>query len=250
MKVFNGFFALYRGLLYILIIAFLAVALGPMVVGIRPYVVLSASMEPKIMTGSLVYIQQPDSKSPFAKYLEYKEPEAGDIIAFEQGGDEKITVVHRIKEINADGSYVMKGDNNSSEDIATVRKSAIVGQFKFTIPKLGFLAAQLRTTKGIIIAAALALVAFVSSFISDGAENVKTKKKKEESEQSEPVQVVNNIVVAPGNAPVTDTQASVLDNSPVPVYIQPPVEVTPTPVNNEPDSNSGNSFFDELYINN
>lgn len=183
MKVFNAFFGLYRTLLYIAVTLFLLVTIGPMAVGIRPFVVQSASMEPVIMTGSLVYIQQEESKSPLAKYLEYKEPEVKDIVAFKQGsGDNAITVVHRVHEMDPSGKFIMKGDNNESTDIAMINRNQIIGQYKFSIPKLGYFVATLTSKKGIIVAVVLMVIAFFSSFIADGADNNDEEEEQEAEE--------------------------------------------------------------------
>lgn len=183
MKVFNAFFSVYRAVFYIAVILYLAVALGPFAVGIRPYVVLSASMEPTIMTGSLVYIQKPDAKVIFSNLVEYEEPKAGDIVAFNQGeGKNSITVVHRIQNIDSEGNYTMKGDNNQSDDIATIKKSQLVGRYKWDIPYLGYFTTWLQSKKGLIIAVILAAVAFISSFIGD-AEEHKTAKPDQQNDE-------------------------------------------------------------------
>ena len=185
MKVFNAFFAVYRAVFYIFVILYLLVALGPFAVGIRPYVVLSASMEPKIMTGSLAYVQKADSKILFSSMLEYKEPGEGDIVAFNQGtGDNAITVVHRIQSIDSEGNYTMKGDNNKSDDIATIKKDQIIGNFKWSIPYLGYFTTWLQSKKGLVIAITLALIAFVSSFIGDASDNKKARKKEAQQEEA------------------------------------------------------------------
>lgn len=186
MKVINLFFSLYRAVLYFLVAAFILITVGPMAVGIRPYIVQSASMEPVIMTGSLVYIQQKESKSPFANVFDYKEPEKGDIVAFKQGTENNaITVVHRIYDTNEKGDFIMKGDNNKTTDIATVAKENLVGQYKFNIPKLGYLAAKLTSKQGIIVAVALMLIAFISSFVADAADNKDNEEKEDKTENKE-----------------------------------------------------------------
>lgn len=188
MKVFNAFFAVYRAVFYIAVILYLAVALGPFAVGIRPYVVLSGSMEPTIMTGSLAYVQKADSKALFSSLLEYEEPGKGDIVAFNQGtGDNTITVVHRIQDVDSEGNYTMKGDNNKSDDIATIKKDQIIGNFKWSIPYLGYFTTWLQSKKGLVIAIILALIAFISSFIGDASDNAKADEKANKPEEETPV---------------------------------------------------------------
>ena len=177
MKVFNAFFVVYRAVFYIFVIVYLAVALGPFAVGIRPYVVLSASMEPTIQTGSLVYIRQAESKALFSNLVEYEDPGKGDIVAFEQGsGDNAITVVHRIQDVDSEGNYTMKGDNNKSDDIAQIKKDQIIGNYKWSIPYLGYFTTWLQSKKGLVLAVILALNAFVSSIVGDASDNKKRQK--------------------------------------------------------------------------
>ena len=103
---------------------------------IKPCVVVSGSMEPKIMTGSLCMIKENS-----------RVPQKGDIVAFQRG---KITVVHRIvKEVN--GGYVTKGDNNDAEDPGVLKKENIKGFEMFSVPGIGYIVKWLQTAKGIII---------------------------------------------------------------------------------------------------
>ena len=189
MKIFNKFFGLYRTLLYLAIILYLGIALGPMAAGIKSYVVQSGSMEPKIETGSLAYIQKAETNAPLSKLIEYKDIEIGDIIAFTKGEDgESITVVHRVTDIDENGNYITKGDNNDTADLGYVSPDQVVGHCLFSIPKLGYFTAWLQTKKGIIVAIILGLIALISSFISDTDDNIKTKKENDnESEIAESI---------------------------------------------------------------
>ncbi len=184
MKAIKTLLTVHRVVFFTFVILYLLVALGPSVIGIRPNVVLSASMEPTIMTGSLVYVQKADTKALLAGMLKYKEPGEGDIVAFNQRtGDNAITVVHRIQSIDSEGNYTMKGDNNKSDDIATIKKDQIIGNFKWSIPYLGYFTTWLQSKKGLVIAITLALIAFVSSFIGDASDNKKARKKRNSSQR-------------------------------------------------------------------
>lgn len=166
MKAVKVFFTAYRAILYIAIAAYLVVAIAPMAIGIKPFIVLSASMEPTIMTGALAYINTKD-KDDVA---------VNDIVAFEEGsGDSTIMVIHRLVEKNPDETFVTKGDNNDNNDFTPIRKSQIKGTVVFNIPYLGYLTSTLQTKKGIIVAVALALIAFVSSYITDSSDENEEK---------------------------------------------------------------------------
>lgn len=148
-------FTLYRWILYPVIIIYLLIAIAPLIFGIRPYIVLSASMEPTIMTGALGYINTKDCD----------DVNTGDIVAYTMGGE--ITVIHRIIEENEDGTYVTKGDNNEDADFVTLHPSQIVGTVVGSIPKLGYITSWLQSKQGIIISVGLVLVGLISSWIDD-----------------------------------------------------------------------------------
>lgn len=166
MKILQHLFTVYRVILYTAIILYIGVALIPMIVGIKPFMVLSASMEPTVYTGDLAYINTKDT-----------DVEVDDIIAFYEGeGDKKITVIHRVNAFNEDGTLVTKGDNNENVDLSPIKPEQIMGTMVFNIPKLGFLTGWLQTKKGIIVAVVLVAIAFISSFITDEAEENKKNK--------------------------------------------------------------------------
>ena len=98
--------------------------------GIRPYIVLSSSMEPVMPAGALAFIDTKD-----------REAESGDIITFEvpasddDAGD-RLTVTHRVSEVRED--YILtKGDANEMPDPSPVRPEQIIGKYIFCIPKIG-----------------------------------------------------------------------------------------------------------------
>ncbi|HET9722081.1 MAG TPA: signal peptidase I [Candidatus Saccharimonadales bacterium] len=110
--------------------------------GHRQFVVASGSMEPKIMTGSMVFDQ---------KSSNYK---IGDVITFKKAGS-KDTVTHRIVSVKNDASgqtfYTVKGDANSSPDADPVAKSDVVGKVSFSIPYVGYLVNYIKTLPGLVI---------------------------------------------------------------------------------------------------
>lgn len=148
-------FSLYRWFLYPTIIIYLLLSVAPLLFGIRPYIVLSASMEPTIMTGALGYINTRDCN----------DISTGDIVAYTMG--KEMTVIHRIVGQNPDGSYITKGDNNESEDFVSLQPSQIVGTVVFSIPKLGYVTSWLQTKQGIIVAVGLVVIGLISSWFDD-----------------------------------------------------------------------------------
>ena len=121
--------------------------------GITPYVVLSGSMEPKIETGSLCFIN---------KHTNIEKIKEKDIIAFKMSDGTLVT--HRVIEINSDG-IVTKGDNNEEADSDIVKKENFVGKNIFWIPKVGYLVKAIQTTKGKIIMITFIILLLASGFL-------------------------------------------------------------------------------------
>lgn len=109
----------------ILIVVFTGVYNLAGFVGVKPYAILSGSMEPAIPIASVVFINMTDTYA-----------ESGDIIAFYDAGY-KNKVVHRVKEVTEDG-YVTKGDANDTIDLAILEQDRVIGAYLFHIPYAGY----------------------------------------------------------------------------------------------------------------
>ena len=107
--------------------------------GIVPYVVLSGSMEPKIQTGSLCFINKN------AKFNSIKKK---DIIAYKMKDGTLVT--HRVVDITNKG-FITKGDNNKIKDKEIVNKNNYIGKNIFWIPKIGYVIRVFQSTRGKII---------------------------------------------------------------------------------------------------
>lgn len=94
-------------------------------VDVKPYTILSGSMEPTIPIASVVFINTADTYA-----------ESGDIIAFYDAGY-KNKVVHRVKEVVEDG-YITKGDANDTIDLTTLEQDRVIGTYLFHIPYAGY----------------------------------------------------------------------------------------------------------------
>lgn len=115
----------------------------PRLFGISPFVVQSASMEPAIPTGSVVFVDTKDV-----------EPEEGDIITYSLsvGGDKGVFVTHRVKQIDAEKGLIQtKGDNNDNAD-GWLDKSAVTGTVIKYIPWCGFALDALQQAGFVLIA--------------------------------------------------------------------------------------------------
>ena len=117
----------------------LVVFFVPMMFGIMPYIVMSGSMEPEIKTGSVAYVNS---------HIKADEIKVGDIIGFATNEGQ---VTHRVVQINSDGSFVTKGDNNEENDNQPVQINNMRGKTIFSIPVLGKLAAFVKSKQGIVV---------------------------------------------------------------------------------------------------
>lgn len=228
MRALNILFSIYRTILFIIVGVFILITVGPMAVGITPFVVTSDSMEPVINEGALAYVQKADSKSPLAGLIQYIEPQNGDVVAFRQRNESgTVTVIHRVLEINENGEYVMKGDNKSGTDVASVPENDIIGVYKFGIPELGNVIQLLKTQKWFVISIALMLVAIISAFIpvppEEDDEDDEYEYEEYENESNEDISEEAQIKLSIDNSPpihegennllpATDTDPAVIIN--------------------------------------
>ena len=108
---------------------------------VKPYVVLSGSMEPTIKTGGIVVA------TPRASGYG-----VGDIITFTQGKDQ--TTTHRVTEIIKDSGgikYLTKGDANKTADNTPISKDNVVGAVILTLPYLGYAVDFAKKPQGFIL---------------------------------------------------------------------------------------------------
>ncbi len=107
--------------------------------GYRSLLVQSGSMEPTIMTGDIIVIQ------------DHNQYNKNDVVTFK---DSDRIVTHRIIEEDGEGSdriFQTKGDANRSADEARIRQNDILGEVIFTIPKLGYMVAFGQSLPGLIV---------------------------------------------------------------------------------------------------
>ena len=115
----------------------------PGVLGIRPAVVLSGSMEPVIQTGDLIFLHDIDAD----------DLEEGDVICYLSSGK---AVTHRIVGMTSDGEgerrYITQGDANNAEDRLAVTSGQIQGIWRGgRIGGLGDFILFMQTTTGMIL---------------------------------------------------------------------------------------------------
>lgn len=135
-------FKILQGLAATFGVAFVLVMASPFLPlsgAIQLFTVRSGSMEPTILTGSLIFVR------PSASY------ETGDIITV-RTGDQK-TVTHRIIEVlstDVGPAYRTKGDNNEEADPIETQSGEVIGKTILTVPYLGYPVAYAQTREGFL----------------------------------------------------------------------------------------------------
>ena len=144
------------------VVVLLAIALaGVRLIGLKPYVVLSGSMEPIYHVGSLIYVREVD---PF-------ELEAGDVITFML--DEDTVVTHRVVEVVPDEDdptvvrFKTKGDANEAADGSPVHYKNVLGTPVLTLPYMGYVSNFIQNPPGMYIAMAVVVLIFFAAFLPD-----------------------------------------------------------------------------------
>ena len=123
----------------------------PDFLGYKPFIVLSGSMEPSIMTGDMVFVKETDPDSL----------KVGDVIAYKSGS---AVVTHRIVEVkseNGETRYVTQGDANNAADQSLVKPADVEGIYQRRVAGAGNLAMFMQTTTGMILCVVCPLVLFV-----------------------------------------------------------------------------------------
>ncbi|WP_270647044.1 signal peptidase I [Paeniclostridium hominis] len=114
------------------------------IIGYRSYTVLSGSMEPEFYPGDMV----------ITKHKSKTDIKVNDIVTYRD--NDGVIITHRIMEETPEG-YITKGDNNNVEDADMLTEKNIIGEVKFSIPKLGYLSDFL--SKPAVIAVEMFLLA-------------------------------------------------------------------------------------------
>lgn len=122
------------------------------IIGYRTYTVLSGSMEPKFYPGDIV----------ITKHKNKTDIKLNDIVTYKDS--EGVVITHRIIKETPEG-YITKGDNNV-EDAEILTKDNIIGEVKFSIPKIGYIMNFL--SKPMVVAVEMILLAgFIFFYYKD-----------------------------------------------------------------------------------
>lgn len=158
------------GILLVVLAVLAGILIIPKALGYEEMAVLTGSMEPNYPVGALIFVKEEDPENL----------KIGDVITYRL--DEDTVVTHRIVEINRDEQTVTtKGDANEDKDGSPVSYSNIVGKAHFKVPYLGFIAMNIKTSKGIAaicgVLVAVILLTFIPEIFSEDDEKEEKKKK-------------------------------------------------------------------------
>lgn len=146
----------------VFLLALAVIATIPLVFGWQGSVVQSASMEPLISPGDVVLSTELPAEAPVP---------IGGVVEFERavpGGDGTMTVLHRIVEEEAPGSYTTAGDANADVDSTPIQRGDITGQGRVLVPFVGLPGLWASTTNlpALAVWAILTLAAIAVSVLS------------------------------------------------------------------------------------
>lgn len=133
--------------------------------GIRPYVILSGSMEPVIQTGSICFV---DSR------VSYKSIREGDIIAFVNPLNKLTT--HRVVSVSDEGIET-KGDANETSDGITTNEENYKGKSFFSVPYVGYAVEFFQTMQGRIWGVTLIVMLIILAVFGKSEEESSNKEK-------------------------------------------------------------------------
>ncbi|MCM3734816.1 signal peptidase I [Bacillus cytotoxicus] len=155
----------------------------PTVMGHQFKSVLSGSMEPTFLTGSIIAIEPTKDGSKYKK---------GDVITFKEKDNKIIT--HRIidvKNINGKVTYETKGDNNNGPDLNPVLAENVIGKYAdITVPYVGYLLSYANSKAGaalLLIIPGVLLLGYSAISIFGALHSIDSEKKSKSSDAGQSV---------------------------------------------------------------
>lgn len=155
-------------ILVVIVVLLAILIVGTRLVGIKPYTVLSGSMEPNYHVGSLIYVVEVDPLT-----LKVKDP-----VTFMM--DQNTVATHRIIEVIPDETdpnvvrFRTQGDNNETPDGELVHSKNVIGKPIFTIPYLGYLTNYIQNPPGRFVALGVCILLLIG-VIFPGSEKKSAK---------------------------------------------------------------------------
>ena len=157
-----------------LVLPFLLYIIPQMAGASTAYIVQSGSMEPKIMTGSVVLVES----------VPVNEISVDDVITFvEKENDDTKRTTHRvinITEMDNSTMFLTKGDANEDPDPKMIHENNVEGKVKFSVPKLGYIINWAGTRRGFV----LLLVIPATFLITKELWNIRKELKESEDDET------------------------------------------------------------------
>lgn len=153
-KIYDAIISLLVAAVVILVILLVGVRLF----GIKPFTVLSGSMEPRYHVGSVIYVEEVDPR----------ELSVGDALTFSVNGTVITHEIINIVDAQSTGDMLFETQgltNNVSDGYIPV--SSIIGRPVFTIPYLGYVAEYVQKPVGLMGIACAIVILLLISFILD-----------------------------------------------------------------------------------
>lgn len=154
-------------LIYNIILIFISSANQMSIVnifGYKSYIIKTNSMEPTIKVNDVL----------ITKKVEKEKIKVGDVITFIKNGE---VITHRITQIDENGEYTTKGDNNNIEDTFKISYENIEGKNLLTIPYLGKIV-EILDNKIVFLIITLIILIFMFMAIQNQEKKDKRKEKK------------------------------------------------------------------------
>ncbi|HHY74886.1 MAG TPA: signal peptidase I [Bacillus bacterium] len=146
--------------------------------GYQLKMVLSGSMEPTFMTGSIIAVKPVEDPTALKK---------DDIVTFREGKNNVVT--HRIVQVIQSGEetlYKTKGDNNKEADVNPVLSQNVVAKYTdFTIPYVGYFMDFAKSVKGaivLLVIPGILLLVYSAILIFKGLKELEKATKRPENE--------------------------------------------------------------------
>lgn len=140
--------------------------------GYKSYIIKTNSMEPTIKVNDVL----------ITKKVEKEKIKVGDVITFIKNGE---VITHRITQIDENGEYTTKGDNNNIEDTFKISYENIEGKHIVTIPYLGKIV-EILDNKIVFLVITLIILIFVFMTIQkQEKKDIRKEKKRIEDEKRE-----------------------------------------------------------------
>lgn len=142
-----------------MIIPFAASAgmLVPKVMGYTEYTVVTASMEPELPVGSLIFVKKVDPATL----------EKGDIVTYSKELGTEAIITHRLVENKIkERQIITKGDANDVNDMEPVKYDFVLGKMEASFPKLGVPARLAGTLAGKVFLAAMMITGYLLTVIA------------------------------------------------------------------------------------